>query len=58
MSFDPRQYARQVLIRYAQERSEQCGSDTAQARELGAAFREVGRELATSVEAMRVHREA
>lgn len=57
MSFDPRQYARQILIRYAQERSEQCENNP-QGRELSAAFREVGRELAASVESARERREA
>lgn len=50
MSFDPRQYARLTLIRHAQEYAEKYGNDTAQARALGAAFREVGRELAATVE--------
>lgn len=53
MSFDPHQFARQTLIRHAQEHAEQCGDDSPQARALNAAFREVGRELAATVDAAR-----
>lgn len=52
MSFDPHQYARQVLIRHAHDQAEQC-EDTPQGRALSAAFRSVGRELARTVEKVR-----
>ncbi len=55
MSFDPHQYARQTLIRHAQTYADQAGS-TPEGKALGAAFRQVGRELAQSVE--RVRRDA
>jgi hypothetical protein len=57
MSFDPRQYARQVLIRHAQAQAEQC-DNSPQGLALGAAFREVGRELAQSVETARAGRDS
>lgn len=53
MSFEPRQYARQVLIRHAQDQAERC-ADNPEGRALSAAFREVGRELAQAVETARV----
>ncbi|PWK81710.1 hypothetical protein C8D88_116122 [Lentzea atacamensis] len=52
MSFDPHQYARQTLIRHAHQYAQQGGNDP-QARELAAAFRQVGRELAASLEQVR-----
>ena len=57
MSFDPRQYARQVLIRTAQAKAEQCDNGP-QGRMLSAAFREVARELAQSVETARTGRDS
>lgn len=52
MSFDPHQYARQVLIRLAHEQAEQC-EDNSHGRALSSAFRSVGRELAERLEAVR-----
>lgn len=50
--FDPHQYARQTLIRHAQQYANQAGS-TPEAQLLAAAFRQIGRELAQATEASR-----
>lgn len=57
MSFDPHQYARQTLIRHAQQYADQAGV-TPEAQALGAAFRQVGRELAQAIETNRGDRDA
>lgn len=57
MSFDPDQYARQTLIRHAHQYANQAG-DTPQAQLLAAAFLQVGRELAQSIEDGRVQHDA